>query len=491
MNKVDFSKNLKQVPVSKRIALAVSVSTSLLLPTLISSQVAAQSSSISSNSTTELTSTTLASNTTQSPADTADNLKDVYREHATNTRWENLNPGPDFYNSPYQISLFDPKNGEDSARVWSQTKAIFGYGFGVIGIIALLPEDISNWDSEQSLGSKWSENVTDGPVWDRDTGALNLLGHPYFGGAYYQVARKSGYRQWDAFIYSTLMSTFYWEYGIEAFAEVPSVQDLVITPVLGWAYGEWAFNTEMALKKSGGEIWGSSMLGNTAFFFLDPADYMSAGINNIFGKEIIIAGTGYVGIKDIPYGSEGKTDNQISYNVKFQLGDGGNIASNKPKRAYRKSDPVDTGIIGLSYGIGSAQLDNTWGVDGGQTKEYSLGLYFTPSFSSRVSYSKGVFLNETSNNKETYENYSLDSQYYFNSKGDLRPYLTAGFGDVLWMKEDDTAKFAVNAGGGGHYKLNNNFALQLDWRFYFTPSEDTVDNNATLRLIYFLGKGQR
>jgi len=103
--------------------------------------------------------------------------------------------------------------------------------------------------------------VKGGPVWDRDTGMLNLVGHPYFGGVYYQVARKSGYRQWDSFLYATIMSTFYWEYGIEAFAEVPSIQDLVITPVLGWAYGEWAFNTEMDIREDGGDVWGSSILG--------------------------------------------------------------------------------------------------------------------------------------------------------------------------------------------------------------------------------------
>ena len=35
----------------------------------------------------------------------------------------------------------------------------------------------------------------------------------------------------------------------EAFAEVPSMQDLVITPVLGWAYGEWAYQKEMEIPK--------------------------------------------------------------------------------------------------------------------------------------------------------------------------------------------------------------------------------------------------
>ena len=66
-------------------------------------------------------------------------------------RWENLQPTTDFYQSPYQISLFSNDNGEDKERLWSQTKAIFGYGLGVIGFIALLPEDISHWDNEEGI----------------------------------------------------------------------------------------------------------------------------------------------------------------------------------------------------------------------------------------------------------------------------------------------------------------------------------------------------
>ena len=426
-----------------------------------------------------------------SPAITVDNLDDIYREQPTNTRWENLTPSADFYQSPYQMSLFSAQNGEDSARLWSQTKSVFGYGLGVIGLIALLPEDISNWDKEQGIFNKWSENVKAGPVWDRDTGMLNLIGHPYFGGAYYQAARKSGYRQWDAFLYSSLMSTFYWEYGIEAFAETPSIQDLVITPVLGWAYGEWAFNTEMDLRKEGGEIWGSSTLGNTALFFLDPIDYMSAGINNIFGKEIIRAGSGYVDIKEVPFGDSGQTDSQVNFSVSLQLGDGGSYSPSTAKRSSIQNDPVDTGIIGVSYGVGNTQLDDLWGVEGGNTSEYSLGLYFSPKFSSRLSYSKAKFTNGINPTEINYENYSLDSQFYFNSEHDLRPYLTAGFGETLWARDQDTTKFQVNTGVGAHYKLNNNFALQLDWRFYHSTNAETSDHNTTLRLVYLLGKGER
>jgi opacity protein-like surface antigen len=475
----------------KRIALAISLATSCLLPIQSFAQELPQDTN--QNSGLQLSSTTqhTESNIQLSPEITSENLDEIYREMATNSRFENLTPAADFFQSPYQVSLFSPQSGEDVERLLSQTRAILGYGFGVIGLIALLPEDISNWDKEEGIFSKWSDNVSSGPVWDRDTGMLNLVGHPYFGGAYYQVARKSGFRQWDAFLYSTLMSTFYWEYGIEAFAEVPSIQDLVITPVLGWAYGEWAFNTEMDIREEGGDIWGSSMLGSTALFFLDPVDYMSAGINNIFSKEIIRAGTGYIGFNEIPYGDAGQTDSQIKFNVSLQLGDGGHYSPSKAKRASRIDDPIDTGIIGLSYGVGQTQLDDLWEVEDDTTSEYSLGLYFTRQFSSRVTYSKAKFTNGLSPVEINYENYSLDSQFYFNSENNIRPYLTAGFGETLWERDIDTKKFQVNAGVGAHYKINSNFALQLDWRFYHSTNANTSDQNTSLRLVYFLGNGER
>jgi len=466
----------------KHIALAISLATSSIIPTFAQSSVTPSDQQVEKQDEADIS---------LKPVITVDNLEEVYREMATNTRFENLTTSPDFFKSPYQVSIFSAENGEDGARLWSQTSSIFAYGFGVIGLIALLPEDISNRDKEEGIFNKWSDNVKNGPVWDRDTGALNLIGHPYFGGVYYQVARKSGYRQWDAFMYATLMSTFYWEYGIEAFAEVPSIQDLVITPVLGWAYGEWAFNTEMDLRESGGTIFGSSMLGNTALFFLDPVDYMSVGIYNIFDKEIIKAGTGFVSFKEIPYGNSGQTDNQVSFNLSLQLGDGGNYKPTTAKRASRVRDPIDTGIIGVSYGVGQTELDDAWGFEGDTTTEYSLGLYFTRQFSSRLTYSKGKFTESLSRAEANYENYSVDSQYYFNSKNDLRPYLTAGFGETLWLKEIDTKSFQVNAGLGLHYKLNNNFALQADWRFYHSTNAKTSDHNASLRFVYLLGDGER
>ncbi|PHR84865.1 MAG: ubiquitin-protein ligase [Colwellia sp.] len=407
------------------------------------------------------------------------------------TRWENINVKDGFYQSPYQISLFSPENGEDKARLWSQTKSIFAYGFGVIGVISLLPEDISNWDSEQGLYDKWFDNVSSGPVWDRDTGPLNLIGHPYFGGVYYQVARKSGYRQWDAFVYSALMSTFYWEYGIESFAEIPSIQDLVITPVLGWAYGEWAFTTEMDIRANGDTVFGSTILGSTALVLLDPVDSLSVGINNLFGKEIIKAGTGYVGVKNVTIGPNGQTEDQIQFNISLQLGDGSNYSTKKHQRVSRVKDPVDTSIIGMSYGFGQVFLDDYWQVQDNTVTEYSLGLYFSKKYSSRLSYSKAKIEDIITDNEKSYENYSLDGQYYFNEQQSLRPYLTGGFGEMMWEKDENLKTFQVNVGTGIHYQISHKFALQIDWRHYYSTRRKSSDNNIAARLVYLLGNGER
>jgi len=46
----------------------------------------------------------------------------------------------------YDVTLFSPCEGEDSKRLWRQTKIMFVGGFGVVAVIALLPEDVSGWE---------------------------------------------------------------------------------------------------------------------------------------------------------------------------------------------------------------------------------------------------------------------------------------------------------------------------------------------------------
>ncbi|WP_028113766.1 DUF3943 domain-containing protein [Ferrimonas kyonanensis] len=421
--------------------------------------------------------------------------EELYRPQVTNSSWEQKAVSPSAYDDPYRVSLFDAPHGEDQARLWSQTKSLAWYGVGVAGVIALLPEDISNWDKDNAKPfSKWWDNVSQGPVWDRDNWQINYVGHTYFGGVYYQVARKSGYRQWDAFMYSFLMSTFYWEYGLEAFAEVPSIQDIVVTPVLGWVYGEWAFQTEQAIWAQGGKVWGSQTLGDTALFFLDPVDALGRGINSLFERQVIKAGTGYMTVSEVPMGNS-RSDTQVQLGLRYRFGgssgEAGELSSSRGSASRHAEDPVDFGIVGLGVGMAQLNPDDFWAVESGSVPVVSLGLYFSSRWSTRLSYAR-TDLNEKGTGKElTYENYSADVQYYFNGDSRLRPFVTAGIGETLRDQDRDKKTFQVNGGLGLHWQLHPNWALQADWRHFHSTRFSTTDDLLATQLIYRFGRGER
>tara|TARA_R110001583_G_scaffold67490_3_gene192865 strand:+ start:6334 stop:7698 length:1365 start_codon:yes stop_codon:yes gene_type:complete len=421
-----------------------------------------------------------------------------YQITASNSSWEDKEIDPSFYDNPYQISLFSPTQGEDSERLLSQTYSIFGLGLGVIGVLAIMPTEVTNWEtSNLDLGKKWSENVKAGPVWDRDDVILNYMMHPYFGGVYYQTARKSGYRQWDAFLYSVVMSTFFWEYGIEAFAETPSLQDLVVTPVLGWAYGEWAYTTERDIWNNDGRFLGSKHLGQLATILLDPVDSFGRSFNELIGRDLIKAGTGYFTYNEVALPSGNTSENQIGFKVSYVFGDdnGAALPGISGQRAQRSQaeyvkDPVHTGIIGVSAGPVFIDLDSQWDKQSTWGYQWSLGLYFTPRFSSRLHYSRAIIDDNQNANRIIYENYGVDSQYYFNSEANLRPFVTAGLSEMM-IDEDDTNKhFQINAGLGLHYKINQNWAIQTDWKHYYSDSLKTHDNLLGSAIVYRFGTGE-
>jgi hypothetical protein len=425
------------------------------------------------------------------------NYQDLgYQVKPTNSSWEQFDVPESFYESPYQISLFSPQHGEDGERLWSQTSSIFYYGIGVIGILAAMPESVTNWESagDANLGQQWYDNVSDGPVWDRDDVGLNYILHPYFGGAYYQTARKSGYRQWDSFLYSTLMSTVFWEYGVEAFAETPSMQDLVVTPVLGWVYGEWAFNTEREIWANGGTVLGSEYLGNISLFILDPVDSVGRNVNRLFGTDVLKAGTSYIKLSESD--SSGK---KVMFGINYAFGSedsevqAGISGNRKTMESYSftpSRDPVTSGIVGISIGTGKINFDTKRGQVNEQYLHTSLGLYFSRQFSTRLNYISTKMIKEVVQPTAIYETFSVDSQYYFNADNDLRPYITVGIGEEIWEEDKTQYNFQANAGLGIHYKLNSNWAVEAEVVNNYTLDESSNDQQLTGKLVYRFAAGE-
>lgn len=167
-----------------------------------------------------------------------------------------------------------PPPFKDYRRLGYNTSIYAGATVIAFGVLWVMPETATNWDKEEMRAKgifwKWKENVKAGPVWDEDDWVLNWITHPYCGGIYYITARSSGFTVLESFGYSAIMSTFFWEYGIESFAEVPSIQDLIITPVLGSVVGEGFFYAKKSIVRHDHRILKSKFLGYTALFFMDP-----------------------------------------------------------------------------------------------------------------------------------------------------------------------------------------------------------------------------
>ncbi|UTV28661.1 DUF3943 domain-containing protein [Photobacterium atrarenae] len=185
----------------------------------------------------------------------------------------------------------DPKPSPDDLvpdqKNWPYLKAqsytILGLSVATAGLMTLLPDSVTHWEgadlSLNHLGRQWWDNVSAGPTWDQDDHILNYVMHPYFGGVYYTTARHAGYDEWDSFLYSAALSTFYWEYGIEALAEQPSIQDLIVTPIFGAAVGEWMLLTEAEILANDGQVMHSRFLGDVSLFLLNPVGHIHHWVN--------------------------------------------------------------------------------------------------------------------------------------------------------------------------------------------------------------------
>ncbi|MFC0060773.1 DUF3943 domain-containing protein [Vibrio inusitatus] len=187
---------------------------------------------------------------------------------------------------PMHLTISD---GRDWDYLAEQTYTILGLSVATVGLMTLLPESITKWEDDDrdlsKLGEKWVDNVKAGPTWDRDEHFLNYVMHPYFGGVYYTAARHAGFNEFESFAYSFTMSTFFWEYGVEAFAEVPSWQDLFVTPVFGAVVGELMLQGEQDILASGGRVLGSETMGNISLFFLNPVGKIHYWITDAWGGD--------------------------------------------------------------------------------------------------------------------------------------------------------------------------------------------------------------
>lgn len=179
--------------------------------------------------------------------------------------------------SPYTLPYSFTGNSYDWHRLWINTAVLSGAFVGTLLVLECLPEDATSWNRAElqdvPLFKRWHDHVIkEGPEWDHDKFYFNYILHPYGGAAYFMTARSCGFNFWRSALYCSIISTVGWEYGIEAFMERPSIQDLFITPIVGSCIGEGFYHVKRWLVYNDYCLFGSPVLGGILAFLVDPVN---------------------------------------------------------------------------------------------------------------------------------------------------------------------------------------------------------------------------
>ncbi|GAB6097957.1 hypothetical protein JCM14469_42110 [Desulfatiferula olefinivorans] len=193
---------------------------------------------------------------------------------------------------PFSDRLFAlDSEGTDSGRpglmaqITSDSGSILAMAVGTIAFLYVMPESFSKWPQDKKdlspnkLWERYDKNVSNGPVWDKDEWEVNYIGHPYFGAAYYTHAINKDFTRLEALSYSFMMSTCLYEYGLEAFFEDPSIQDIIVTPLAGALFGEAFITMAERIRDNGDTVLGSKTLGTLCLFMMDPISVTLVPIN--------------------------------------------------------------------------------------------------------------------------------------------------------------------------------------------------------------------
>ena len=177
------------------------------------------------------------------------------------------------YELPYSLTASQP----DWPRLWLNAGIFAGAYVGTLAVLECLPEGATNWNrasiENMPWYERWKRNVIEkGPEWDGDDFVFNYVLHPYAGAVYFMAARSAGFNFYQSLLFCACVSTIGWEFGIEAFMERPSYQDIVVTPVVGSIIGELFYRLKRNIVSHDYRLAGSPVLGNIVVFLIDPVN---------------------------------------------------------------------------------------------------------------------------------------------------------------------------------------------------------------------------
>jgi len=122
-------------------------------------------------------------------------------------------------------------------------------------VLTILPDDFTKWKEADKfqwpvMKKQYINSYTKPPVFDKDLWEVNYILHPYQGAFYFNNIRSQGATFWQSSLYC-LMQSCIWEYIWEGGMEQPSIQDLIVTPVVGSVLGELSNKATMQMRKNG------------------------------------------------------------------------------------------------------------------------------------------------------------------------------------------------------------------------------------------------
>ncbi len=163
-------------------------------------------------------------------------------------------------------------------------------GLVFFAVLWHMPEDFTGWDTSKGFGEildGWHENIKSDPVVDTNHWTVNYIGHPMSGAYEYLFLRNQNFSKLESFGFAVFASTVLWEYGIEATTRVPSIQDLIITPVFGSILGEYFHKWDQQLKHNDYVLWDSRTFGRFIHHIINPVEGVNDVLNKLFRSPLL------------------------------------------------------------------------------------------------------------------------------------------------------------------------------------------------------------
>lgn len=128
----------------------------------------------------------------------------------------------------------EPISYPEKKPIPTRQKAL-NFGLVFVAQVGVYYIDQSAIIEDHGSFKEWWRHQTS-PHFDKDSFDYNLVKHSLVGQYYYLFYRSRGYEERQAFFW-TFLSSLAFEFGIEAYTEKPSFQDMYQTPVFGTIVG--------------------------------------------------------------------------------------------------------------------------------------------------------------------------------------------------------------------------------------------------------------